>query len=129
MKRSYLIAAILALAAAGWVVSGQLDQGAGPKAARKAPADLATTQAVHIRGQQLDLRCTQATLPGRHGPLHTVLDDVAYARELLYVTRGTRNIGNGPDGVGQTGRTDRGHAGTFLGVAVVATTGLTLEDL
>ncbi len=46
MKRSYLIAGILALAATGWVVSGQVDQDGNPKAARKPPADLTATQIV-----------------------------------------------------------------------------------
>jgi multidrug efflux system membrane fusion protein len=46
MKRSYLIAGILALAATGWVVSGQVDQDGSPKTARKPPADLTATQIV-----------------------------------------------------------------------------------
>ena len=46
MKRSYLIAGILALAATGWVVSGQIEPEGSPKAARKPPADLTATQIV-----------------------------------------------------------------------------------
>ena len=46
MKRSYLIAGVLALAATGWVVSGQVEQDRSPSAARKAPADLIATQSV-----------------------------------------------------------------------------------
>ena len=46
MKRSYLMAGILALAATGWVVSGQVGQDGNPKADRKPPADLTATQIV-----------------------------------------------------------------------------------
>jgi multidrug efflux system membrane fusion protein len=46
MKQSYIIAGVLALAAAGWVASGQVGQDGRPKAARKPPADLTATQTV-----------------------------------------------------------------------------------
>ena len=46
MKRSYLIACVLALAAACCVVSGQVGQDRGPKAARKPPADPTAPQTV-----------------------------------------------------------------------------------
>ena len=46
MKQSYVIAGIMALAAVGWVFSGQFGQDGGPKAARKPPADLTATRIV-----------------------------------------------------------------------------------
>ena len=54
MKQSYVFATILALAAAGWIASGQFGDGGGPKAARKPPADLTATQIVPtVRVRQL----------------------------------------------------------------------------
>ena len=46
MKQSYIIAGVLALAAAGWVASGQVGQDARRQAARKPPADLTAIQTV-----------------------------------------------------------------------------------
>ncbi len=68
MKRSYLIAGLLALAAAGWVVSGQVVPGDRTKLARKPPADLATTQVVptvRVRAQIAEPRVAEVTLHGR----------------------------------------------------------------
>ena len=68
MKQSYLIAGALALAAAGWVVSGQIDPGDGPEAARKPPADLATAQivpTVRVRTLIALPRQTEVILRGR----------------------------------------------------------------
>ncbi len=68
MKQSYLIAVVLALAAAGWVVSGQIDPGDGQEAARKPPADLATAQivpTVRVRTMIALPRQTEVILRGR----------------------------------------------------------------
>ncbi len=68
MKRSYLIAGILALAAAGWVASGQIEQGGSPKAARKPPADLAATRivpTVRVRTLIAQPHLTEVILRGR----------------------------------------------------------------
>ncbi len=61
MKQSYIIAAVLALAAAGWVASGQVDPGDAPKAARKPPADLTAAQIVPtVRVRELIAQPRQA---------------------------------------------------------------------
>jgi multidrug efflux system membrane fusion protein len=61
MKQSYVIAVVLALAAAGWVASGQFGQDGSPKAARKPPADLAATQVVPtVRVRRLIAQSRQA---------------------------------------------------------------------
>ena len=68
MKQSYLIAGVLALAAAGWVVSGQILPGDGPEAARKPPADLATAPivpTVRVRTLIALPRQTEVILRGR----------------------------------------------------------------
>ncbi len=68
MKQSYVIAGVLALAAAGWVASGQVGQDDGPKAARKPPADLAATQivpTVRVRSLIATPRQTEVILRGR----------------------------------------------------------------
>lgn len=68
MKRSYLIAGILALAAAGWVASGHLAPGDRSENASKPPADLATTQVVptvRVRAQVAEPRVAEVILHGR----------------------------------------------------------------
>lgn len=68
MKRSYIIAGLLALAAAGWVVSGRLGDGDQPKIGRKPPADLSAAEAVatvRVREQHAELRAAQVILRGR----------------------------------------------------------------
>jgi len=68
MKQSYLMAGLLTLAAAGWVVSGQIDPGDSPKAARKPPADLAAAEVVptvRVRTLIAQPRQTVVILRGR----------------------------------------------------------------
>jgi multidrug efflux system membrane fusion protein len=68
MNKSFVIASVLALAAAGWVASGQFGQGGGPKAARKPPADLTTTQivpTVRVRSLIAETRQAEVILRGR----------------------------------------------------------------
>ena len=68
MKRSYIIAALLAVGAAGWVASGQLSGSERPKEARKPPADLSTTEhvpTVRVRRQVAELRTAEVVLRGR----------------------------------------------------------------
>ena len=68
MKRSFIIAALLALAAAGWIASGLLADGGNAPAARKPPAALeagAQEPTVRVRRQQAEPRVTQILLRGR----------------------------------------------------------------
>jgi len=68
MKQSYIIAGLLALAAAGWVASGQVEQDGAPKAARKPPADLTATQivpTVRVRKLIAQPRQSEVILRGR----------------------------------------------------------------
>lgn len=68
MKRSYLIAGALALAAAGWIASGQLAGETPPKTGRKPPADLTaaeTLPTVRVRSQRATWRTVETTLRGR----------------------------------------------------------------
>ncbi len=74
-KRSYIIAAVLALGAAGWVASGQLADGGGAPEPRKPPADLSAgerTPMVRVRKQSAEPRVREAILRGRTEALHTV---------------------------------------------------------
>ncbi len=68
MKRSYIIAAILALAAAGWMVSGSIGDSDQPGAARKQPVDLATAEivpTVRVREHLAVQHVAQVVLRGR----------------------------------------------------------------
>ncbi len=68
MKRSYIIAGLLALAAAGWVASGKLGDGERPKTGRKPPADLSAAEAVptvRVREQLAAPRIEKVILRGR----------------------------------------------------------------
>ncbi|MFQ5775240.1 MAG: efflux RND transporter periplasmic adaptor subunit [Kiloniellaceae bacterium] len=68
MKRSYLIAGLLAVAAAGWIASGQFDRGERPRQGQKPPADVSAAEnvpTVRVRSQRAEPRTAQATLRGR----------------------------------------------------------------
>ncbi len=68
MKRSYIIASVLALAAAGWVISGQVGDRGGPKTGRKPPADLSlaeTVPTVRVRRQSAEPHTLEVILHGR----------------------------------------------------------------
>lgn len=68
MKRSYLIAGALALGAAGWIASGQLDGGAPAQQAQKPPADLSAGErvpTVRVRSQQAEPYTARVVLRGR----------------------------------------------------------------
>ena len=74
-KRSYIVATVLALGAAGWVASGQLADGGGAPEPRKPPADLSAgerTPMVRVRKQSAESRVREAVLRGRTEALHTV---------------------------------------------------------
>lgn len=66
MKRSYVISALLAVAATAWVLSGQLNSAEQPEA-KKAPADLsvsATQAKVRVRNQDAEPLTTAIRLRG-----------------------------------------------------------------
>ncbi len=68
MKRSFLIAIVLAVAAAAWIGSGQLGDPGASKASDKPPADLTTEAAVpsvRVRVQQAQVRQARITLRGQ----------------------------------------------------------------
>ena len=68
MKRSYIIAGVLALAAAGWMASGQLGDSGEPKTGRKPPADLSlvrTVPTVRVRRQSAEPYTLEVILRGR----------------------------------------------------------------
>ncbi len=68
MKRSFVIAGILALAAAGWVVSGRIGDGERPKAGDKPPAELGAPElvpTVRVRRQTAAPRTAEVILRGR----------------------------------------------------------------
>ncbi len=75
MKRSYVMAGLLALAAVGWIASGQIaGRGNGPEA-RKPPADLSAASEVplvRVRRQTAELHVTNAILRGRTEALRSV---------------------------------------------------------
>jgi len=75
MRRSYLIAAGLALLAAGWVASGQLSGIQAENLARKPPADLTVGESlpqVRVRRQSAEPRQTAVVLRGRTEALRKV---------------------------------------------------------
>ncbi len=68
MKRSFLIAAVLALVAVAWIGSGQFGDSDRPKASEKPPANLSaeeTLASVRVRVQQAEVRQARITLRGR----------------------------------------------------------------
>lgn len=68
MKRSFIIAALLATGAAGWIASGLLADGGGEPATRKPPAALeagAKQPSVRVRRLRAEPRVTQIVLRGR----------------------------------------------------------------
>ena len=68
MKRSYIIAGILALAATGWMVSGWIGESDRPKTGRKPPADLSlaeTVPTVRVRRQSAEPHTLEVILRGR----------------------------------------------------------------
>ena len=75
MKRSYLIAGLLAVAVTGWVLSGQFGSSDRPAEAQKPPAKLeATTKLtqVRVRRQQSDVFVAETVLRGRTEALRSV---------------------------------------------------------
>ena len=75
MKRSYLLAAVLAIAAAGWIASGQFADGGGQPETRKPPADLSAASReplVRVRSQAAETRQAEVILRGRTEALRTV---------------------------------------------------------
>ncbi|MGF1609778.1 MAG: efflux RND transporter periplasmic adaptor subunit [Kiloniellales bacterium] len=94
MKRSYIIAAALALAATAWVLSGQLD-GERQAEAQKPPAQLAAAQqlaSVRVRQQSAAPHVTELVLRGRTQALRSVVvkaETEGLVEELLF-ERGDR---------------------------------------
>ncbi len=75
MRSSYIFAALLALLAAGWIISGQLAEGDGMPEATKPPADLAaidTTPAVRVTRLQADQHLLEEVVRGRTEALRKV---------------------------------------------------------
>jgi len=68
MKRSYIIAAGLALAAVAWIGSGQFNAADQPKAGEKPPADLSAAEVVptvRVRVQRAEVRTARISLHGQ----------------------------------------------------------------
>lgn len=68
MKTSYVIAILLALAAAGWIISGQVGEGKRTAEAQKPPVDLTETRRapmVRVRIQKAQPHITELILRGR----------------------------------------------------------------
>ncbi len=68
MKRSFIIAGLLAAATVAWVASGQIGQGKNSKDGVKPPADLASiarVPAVRVRRHQAELRTSEIVVRGR----------------------------------------------------------------
>ncbi len=68
MKRSYIIAGVLAVAAVAWVASGQLGDADQAKEGRKTPADLSAMErvpSVRVNQQQAEARTSEVVLRGR----------------------------------------------------------------
>ena len=94
MKKSYIIAAALAVAAAAWVVSGQLE-GDRKAEAQKPPAQLSMAKrvpTVRVRSQSAEQRLTEITLRGRTEALQSVdIRAETYGRIVeLTIERGAR---------------------------------------
>jgi membrane fusion protein, multidrug efflux system len=68
MKRSYIIAVLFAVAAAGWIASGQIGNADRVKEARKPPADLSTMEripTVRVNRQTAEQRTSEIILRGQ----------------------------------------------------------------
>ncbi|MCH8036817.1 MAG: efflux RND transporter periplasmic adaptor subunit [Proteobacteria bacterium] len=68
MKRSYIIAGVLALATVGWMASGRIGESDRPKTGRKPPVDLslaATVPTVRVRRQSAEPHTLEVILRGR----------------------------------------------------------------
>ena len=94
MKKSYIIAAALAVGAAAWVVSGQLE-GDRKAEAQKPPAQLSMAKrvpTVRVRSQSAEQRLTEITLRGRTEALQSVdIRAETYGRIVeLTIERGAR---------------------------------------
>lgn len=75
IKRSYLIAGLLAAAAGAWIASGQLSHGDRLPEGQKPPADLTSTApipAVRVRHQIAQMRIIELVLSGRSEALRSV---------------------------------------------------------
>jgi len=75
MKRSYVIAAVLAIGAAAWIVSGQFADGGGAPETRKPPAELSAADKiplVRVRRQSARPRVSEVVLRGRTEAWRTV---------------------------------------------------------
>ncbi len=99
MNRSYVIAAVLAVAAAGWIASGLIAEGGNEPEARKPPADLAGASKVplvRVRSQVAEMRQAKIILRGRTEAVRTVqVKAETYGRVVtLPIARGDRVEGN-----------------------------------
>jgi multidrug efflux system membrane fusion protein len=75
MKRSYIIAAILAAGAGAWIASGQIADGGGAPETRKPPAELSAADKlprVRVRRQTAEPRVSEIVLRGRTEAWRTV---------------------------------------------------------
>ena len=75
MKRSFIIAALLAIAVAGWILSGQFTGGENRAEAQKPPAELhneASIPQVRIRRQSAEPYAAQEIMRGRTEALRSV---------------------------------------------------------
>ena len=76
MKASYVIAIVLAVAAVGWIVSGQLGEGERTAEAQKPPVDLTKTRQapmVRVRLQSAQAHVSELILRGRTEADRTVV--------------------------------------------------------
>ena len=94
MKKSFIIAGLLALGAAAWIVSGQLD-GERKAEAQKPPAQLSVAKqvaSVRVRRQSAEQRITEIALRGRTEALQSVdIRAETYGRIVeLTIERGAR---------------------------------------
>ncbi len=75
MKRSYIIAGVLAIVAVGWIASGQFADGGNQPEALKPPADLSGANRmplVRVRSQSAQTRTAEIMLRGRTEAFRTV---------------------------------------------------------
>jgi len=75
MNRSYAIATVLAVAAAGWIASGLIADGGNTPETRKPPVDLGAAEQVpmvRVRSQTAALRINRAIVRGRTEAVRTV---------------------------------------------------------
>jgi multidrug efflux system membrane fusion protein len=95
MKRSFVIAATLAVVAAAWIGSGQMNGGQATPEVRKPPADLSAAEhlpSVRVRRQEARPHITEVVLRGRSEALRDVrIKAETYGRVIeLEVERGDR---------------------------------------